>query len=103
MRIELARDFDGRIRRELRKAARREIGGMLFAQQIAPGHFKIVDCSVDHCRARTQNFVETRKSIVKQCRVSSNEPGPISAALITWVSGIRTRRFRSIQALKISR
>jgi hypothetical protein len=48
MRIELAHDIDGRIRRELRKAARQEIGGMLFAEQIAPGHFKIVDFSVDH-------------------------------------------------------
>lgn len=56
MRIEVAPDIDGRIRRELRKAGRGEIGGMLFAEQMAPGRFKIVDFSVDHYSGSHTNF-----------------------------------------------
>lgn len=56
MRIEVAPDIDGRIRGKLRKAGRREIGGMLFAEQMAPGRFKIVDFSVDHYSGSHTNF-----------------------------------------------
>ncbi len=35
------------LRKALRKAGTREIGGMLFAEQIAPGKFRIVDFSLD--------------------------------------------------------
>jgi integrative and conjugative element protein (TIGR02256 family) len=47
VRIELAPEVERRLRSALRKAGRREIGGMLFAEQIAPGHFRITDLSVD--------------------------------------------------------
>jgi len=47
MRTELAADIEPRLREELRKAGRREIGGMLFAEQLAPGRFRVVDFSVD--------------------------------------------------------
>jgi integrative and conjugative element protein (TIGR02256 family) len=47
MRIELAPNLQWRFRSALRKAGRREIGGMLFAEQLAPGHFRITDFSFD--------------------------------------------------------
>jgi integrative and conjugative element protein (TIGR02256 family) len=47
MRIELAREIEERLRSALRKAGRREIGGMLFAEQLAPSHFRIMDFSID--------------------------------------------------------
>jgi proteasome lid subunit RPN8/RPN11 len=47
MRIDLAREIETRLRDELRKAGKREIGGMLLAEQLAPGRFRIVDFSVD--------------------------------------------------------
>jgi [CysO sulfur-carrier protein]-S-L-cysteine hydrolase len=47
MRIELTTDIESRFQRSLRHAARREIGGMLFAEQLKPGHFRIVDFSLD--------------------------------------------------------
>jgi proteasome lid subunit RPN8/RPN11 len=47
MRIELARDIEPRLSKELRKAGKREIGGMLLAEQLAPSRFRVVDFSID--------------------------------------------------------
>src|SRR6266545_3157844 len=47
MRIELAPELQKRFRVALRDAGRREIGGMLFAEQIKADHFRIVDFSLD--------------------------------------------------------
>ena len=47
MRIELAPELETRFRTALREAGRREIGGMLMAEQLAPGTFRVVDFSLD--------------------------------------------------------
>jgi [CysO sulfur-carrier protein]-S-L-cysteine hydrolase len=47
MRIELTTDIARRFYASLREAREREIGGMLLAEQIKPGHFCIVDFSLD--------------------------------------------------------
>jgi integrative and conjugative element protein (TIGR02256 family) len=47
MRIELTRAVETRFRSSLRKAGKREIGGMLFAEQLKPNHFSIIDFSLD--------------------------------------------------------
>lgn len=47
MRIELAPEIDQRLRKALREAGRREIGGMLFAEQLAPARFRLMDFSMD--------------------------------------------------------
>ncbi len=47
MRIELAPDIEARLRDALHEAEKREIGGMLMAEQLAPGRFRVVDFSVD--------------------------------------------------------
>jgi [CysO sulfur-carrier protein]-S-L-cysteine hydrolase len=47
MRIELASDIENRLRIALRRAGKREIGGVLLAEQLAPGNFSVVDFSLD--------------------------------------------------------
>ena len=47
MRIELGHDIRTRLRKALRQAGRREIGGMIFAEQLAPAHFRVIDFSLD--------------------------------------------------------
>lgn len=47
MRVELAPGIERRFRVALRNGRRREIGGMLFAEQLRPGRFRIVDFSLD--------------------------------------------------------
>jgi integrative and conjugative element protein (TIGR02256 family) len=47
MKLALAPDIESKLRRALREAGRREIGGMLFAEQLAPAYFRIMDFSVD--------------------------------------------------------
>lgn len=47
MQIELSHNVRFRLHNALRHSGRREIGGMLFAEQIAFGHFFVVDFSID--------------------------------------------------------
>lgn len=56
MRIELAPDIEPRMRKALHEAGRREIGGMLFAEQLAPGYFRILDFSLDSHSGSYANF-----------------------------------------------
>lgn len=45
--IELPPEIEKRLRVALQEAGRREIGGMLFAEQLVPGSFRIADFSLD--------------------------------------------------------
>lgn len=47
MRIELEYDVRTRLRKTLRQAGRQEIGGMIFAEQLASAHFRVIDFSLD--------------------------------------------------------
>lgn len=47
MQIELGPDVRPRLQEALRRAGRREIGGMIFAEQLASSHFCVVDFSLD--------------------------------------------------------
>ena len=47
MRIELNSGVETRFFAALREAGKREIGGMLFADQLKPNHFTIIDFSLD--------------------------------------------------------
>lgn len=47
MQIELGHEVRSRLRRALRQAGRREIGGMLFAEQLSPAHFRVMEFSLD--------------------------------------------------------
>ncbi len=59
MRVEIAADVRSRLRRHLRGARRREIGGVLMGEQIEPGHFRIVDLSVDDQTGGAAHFVRS--------------------------------------------
>lgn len=48
-----------RMRRELGRAGRVEIGGVLMAEQIEPGHFRLVDFTVDRQRGGAAHFVRS--------------------------------------------
>jgi proteasome lid subunit RPN8/RPN11 len=48
-----------RFRRLLRQARKREIGGILMGEQVAPDHFRIVDFSVDEKSGTAAHFVRS--------------------------------------------
>src|SRR5262249_18483678 len=56
MKVELAPSAEDELRKGLRSAGRREIGGMLFAEQLAPSHFRVVDLSADLYLGSHTNF-----------------------------------------------
>jgi integrative and conjugative element protein (TIGR02256 family) len=61
MQVELAPQVRQRLRRELRRAKRREIGGVLMGEQIAAGHFRVVDFSVDAVTGSAAHFVRNNE------------------------------------------
>jgi proteasome lid subunit RPN8/RPN11 len=56
MSVSLTPDIESRLRRALRQAGRREIGGMLFAEQLAPARFRLMDFSVDSSSGSHAHF-----------------------------------------------
>lgn len=59
MRVEIAPDVRATLRRALRAAGRREIGGVLMGEQIEPGHFRVVDLSIDNETGGRAHFVRS--------------------------------------------
>ena len=45
-----------RLSKHLRRSGRREIGGLLFGEQLAPGQFRLVDFSVDEATGQAARF-----------------------------------------------
>ncbi|MBA3068113.1 MAG: hypothetical protein FP825_06515 [Hyphomonas sp.] len=59
MQIELPKQQIARFKSLLKKAGRREIGGVLMAEQINQGIFRIVDFSVDEVSGSQAHFVRS--------------------------------------------
>jgi integrative and conjugative element protein (TIGR02256 family) len=59
MRVEIGDDVHARLREALKGAGRREIGGVLMGEQIEPGHFRIVDLSIDKETGGRAHFVRS--------------------------------------------
>lgn len=57
MRLEFPKPIRKRVMRELVAAGRREIGGVLMGEQIAPGNFRLADFSVDRDSGSGTHFV----------------------------------------------
>lgn len=57
--ISLPSDQRARFRTCLRRAGKREIGGILMGEQVAPDHFRIVDFSVDATSGTAAHFVRS--------------------------------------------
>lgn len=59
MKIELTKDVLERMMSCLARAKRREIGGILMAEQIEPGEFRVVDFSLDDSTGSYGHFVRS--------------------------------------------
>jgi [CysO sulfur-carrier protein]-S-L-cysteine hydrolase len=59
MRLDIPKDLRSRLNRVVRRGGRNEVGGVLMAEQIEPGNFKLVDFTVDHQAGGTAHFVRS--------------------------------------------
>ena len=59
MMVSLPHDVRKRLHKTVRKAGRREIGGVLMAEQLEPGNFRLVDFSVDSQMGSAAHFVRS--------------------------------------------
>ncbi|WP_312980002.1 Mov34/MPN/PAD-1 family protein [Atlantibacter sp.] len=57
MQVEIAENVKGKLRKALKAAGGREIGGVMMGEQIAPGHFRVVDLSIDSQTGGEAHFV----------------------------------------------
>lgn len=57
--LSLPADVRKRLRKAVRRAGRREIGGVLMAEQLEPGHFRLVDFSVDSETGSAAHFIRS--------------------------------------------
>jgi [CysO sulfur-carrier protein]-S-L-cysteine hydrolase len=59
MKLEFPKRLRDRLRREIGRAGRVEIGGILMAEQLAPGEFRLVDFTVDSQKGGAAHFVRS--------------------------------------------
>jgi integrative and conjugative element protein (TIGR02256 family) len=59
VKVELPQALRQRLRKALSRAGRREIGGILMAEQIEAGHFRIVDFTIDKVTGSAAHFVRS--------------------------------------------
>ena len=59
MQIEISDLVKEKIRKALRVAGSKEIGGVLMCEQIAPGHFRVVNLSIDSQTGGRAHFVRS--------------------------------------------
>ncbi len=59
MKVELTKDVQKRMMSSLTKAKRREIGGILMAEQVNPGEFRIIEFSIDDITGSAAHFVRS--------------------------------------------
>lgn len=57
MQVEIPKSIRSRLCKALSKAGRKEIGGILMAEQTEPGKFKIVDLTIDAITGSEAHFV----------------------------------------------
>lgn len=59
MKVEFPEPLRERMRKALSKARRREIGGILMAEQVEAGHFRLVDFTIDQVTGGAAHFVRS--------------------------------------------
>ncbi|WP_293815693.1 Mov34/MPN/PAD-1 family protein [Thiolapillus sp.] len=59
MKVELTKDVQKRMMMCLIKAKRQEIGGILMAEQVKPGEFRVVEFSLDDSTGSATHFVRS--------------------------------------------
>ncbi len=57
MQVEIAEGVKSKLRKALKAAGSREIGGVVMGEQITPGHFRIVELSIDDQTGGNAHFV----------------------------------------------
>lgn len=59
MKVEFTQPLRARMRRALARARQREIGGILMAEQVEAGHFRLVDFTIDEVTGSAAHFVRS--------------------------------------------
>lgn len=75
MKVEIHKDVKATLRRALRAAGRREIGGVMMGEQVEPGHFRLVDLSIDAQTGGAAHFVRSPEAHAEALEAFFNRTG----------------------------
>lgn len=75
MRVEISSHVKEKLRKALRASGSREIGGVLMGEQIEPGHFKVVDLSIDSQTGGRAHFVRDTEAHAEALAAFFRETG----------------------------
>lgn len=75
MQVEIADHVKDKMRNALRAAGSREIGGVLMGEQIAPGHFRVVDLSIDSQTGSRAHFIRSPEAHAETISTFFHETG----------------------------
>lgn len=75
MQVEVTDNVREKLRKALRAAGSREIGGVLMGEQIEPGHFRIVEMSLDSQTGGKAHFVRSSEAHVEALNAFFRETG----------------------------
>lgn len=75
MQVEIADHVREKLRKALRAAGSREIGGVLMGEQITPGHFRVVDLSIDSQTGGRAHFVRSSEAHAEALSAFFRETG----------------------------
>lgn len=75
MQVDISDYVKSKLRSALRAAGSREIGGVLMGEQVAPGHFRVVDLSVDTQTGGRAHFVRSPEAHAEALSAFFQETG----------------------------
>ena len=75
LRVDLPHEWRMRLREELIAAGRREIGGILMGEQLAPNHFRVADMTFQRRGGRAARFIRQARRALLALRMFFERTG----------------------------
>ncbi|WP_454290122.1 hypothetical protein [Sphingobium scionense] len=98
MKVEFTQPLRARMRQALAKARRREIGGILMAEQVEAGHFRLADFTIDEVTGSAAHFVRSVEHHHRALDRFTRKPRRISCGSTISANGIRTQTIYPFRA-----
>jgi len=94
MKLLLPDAIENQIKRELRAAGRREIGGVLLGELVRPGIFRVAEITVQRTGGTSSTFVRIPRLHAEAIEAFFDAPGTATNGSTIWANGTPIRRIR---------
>jgi [CysO sulfur-carrier protein]-S-L-cysteine hydrolase len=94
MKLLLPDTVENQMKRELRVAGRREIGGVLLGELVGPRLFRVAEITVQRTSGTSSTFVRIPRLHIEAIQAFFERTGHNTNGSIIWASGTPIRRTR---------